>query len=162
MYNQSQNPCDGAAYSKGATAFDQLPPEWVPSFLPDGQYTQNWYTVPQGSSSSHGIQQSPPQPPGYPPGHSGYFSPAQNMTFPSSFNTSVRSSVSPKDHGQSPSNAGLKIEKTSSVFRKKRKKLMADTDGTASVGSPSGDGDKEKRTKTGRACDACVSNPCEV
>ena len=159
MYNQSQNPCDGPSYHNVAAAFDQGPPEWMPSLIPGVQYPQKWYAIPQGSSSSEGTRQSQSQPQENPLGHTEYFSPVQNVVHPPIFTTSVRSSGSPRHHEVSPTTLGAKIEKTSSVYKKKRKKLMGDTDGTVSVESPTRDGDKEKRTKTGRACDACVSGP---
>jgi hypothetical protein len=40
--------------------------------------------------------------------------------------------------------------------KKKRRKTVVEVD---SAGSPPADDSKEKRVKTGRACDACVSVP---
>ena len=45
----------------------------------------------------------------------------------------------------------------SKVEKPKTKKKRKPVEKEGSIGSP-GDADKEKRTKTGRACDACVSS----
>jgi len=139
---------------------DDIAPGWgQPSYVPDGQYQQNWYMQQHGPSSTNNGYPQPPLLPAqdYPPSSSIFQPPPQDGPYRSSYTPPPDNNVSPERTEAPPSASGFKREKSSSGPKKKRKKVMAENEGTASGGSPNGDGDKEKRMKTGRACDACVS-----
>jgi len=148
-----QNQSNFTSYPYGGPA-NEAPPGWNPNLVPDGQYPPNWYMPEQGPSSSfNGFQQ--PLPPGYPPGNLAFQPPRQNTNFASPYTPSQSSGLT-FENQPFPSGSSSKGDNSSTGPKKKRKKVPVEAEGTASVGSPPGDGEKEKRLKTGRACDACV------
>lgn len=70
---------------------------------------------------------------------------------------SMLASGSKSGSGPSPDDEAGK-EKTAVSRKKKRRKTSEREEALITASTGVADGDKDKRTKTGRACDACVSN----
>ena len=164
MYNPPLN-THGYREDQYTSHNGQAPPEWAPGFEPEPSYSQSWYQQQKDthspSTSFGGAPHS--QPHGYPPQASVSQSGMSSTTYASPFtpetpqhHQDIRTRT-PDLSAMASTASGSKKQKTGLPVKKKRKKLAVETDGVASTGSPPGDADKEKRMKTGRACDACVS-----
>lgn len=132
----SQYPADANMYPSQGSAQGSLAPPGPP----------DWYT--QSGPSSYNIPSSYANGNYAPPSHPGYrhsYTPPTNPSTatPDIGDLSYASSVVPKTEEKAVKEKGTK---------RKRKKGEEATSPT--------DAEKEKRTKTGRACDACVSQTC--
>ena len=162
MYSPSQNSPSYPPYQYGGPS-TETPPGWVPNYLPEGQYQQNWYMQEQAPrSTSNGFHESRhPLQQGYTPANPVFQPSLQGTPFPPTY-TSPQNGGTIFDNPMAIPSTGAKTERLGAAPKKRRKTMTAEPEGGSSGSvrmSPPGDGDKEKRMKTGRACDACVRFP---